>query len=254
MPRAEVTACPTYLRPELVDRAEKSSVLHGRTHVVLSFGARNGGAYFGKWLRYMIMKREGWTRKNSVYLDTECLKGVPDTTYNVVDASRPWLIGVASLNPGWKEYYRYAMHQAGAMIFAATPEWSDSTYCAQEKRYYIYENAWRRRNRQPPLRAVELSLGGYRINIPGATVITAEKVDAELECQPRHVVQHRANHNAAARFGVNLVSQEIPSNKEFKGNYTIAGRPLLQLCTAIRGTAFGTNVRAVDIARPLHRR
>ncbi|WP_417359271.1 hypothetical protein [Gallaecimonas pentaromativorans] len=222
--------CPTLLDPVLLQRAQALQQQHGVTHVTLSFGARNGGAYFARWLRYQIMNRKNWLPYvNSVYLDTECLKIVPGTQRTTVDAARPWLVGVASMNGGWKEYYRHAVATSRCMIFVATPEWSNSPFCNMERRYFIYENARRRRLNLPALRGIELVMDGHHINIPGAVTIEAAKEDAETHYQERHQVTHRANPAAAARFGVTLRQTELPQNQNFRGNYTIAGQPLNRL-------------------------
>ncbi|EKE69143.1 hypothetical protein [Gallaecimonas xiamenensis] len=221
--------CPTLLDQARLQQAQVLQQQHGVTHVTLSFGARNGGAYFARWLRYQIMQRRGWHQVNSVYLDTECLKMVPNTVSTVVDAARPWLVGVASMNGGWKEYYRHAVATSQTMIFVATPEWSNSPFCNMERRYFIYENARRRRQNLPPLRGIVLAMDGHHINIPGAITIDASKVDVETHYQERHQVTHRANPAAAARFGVVLRQTNLPQNHNYLGNYTIAGQPLLRL-------------------------
>lgn len=220
---------PTLIDPMLIEKAEQLARIHGDTRVVLSFGARNGGAYFASWLRWMIMTRKNWKQANHVYLDTECLKFAGDTKIEVKDAARPWLTGVASMNSGWKEYYRFAVRQARCMIFVATPEWTDSPYCAMEKRYFIYENYHRRRNHKRPLRGIELSMSGHRINLPMAKVINAEKVDVETHYTEQHVVSDRANHRAASNIGVTLNSPKLPKNENWTGNYAIAGQSLLQI-------------------------
>lgn len=226
--------CPTLLDPVLLQRAQALQQQHGVTHVTLSFGARNGGAYFARWLRYQIMQRKNWQQVNSVYLDTECLKMVPGTQTTVVDAARPWLVGVASMNGGWKEYYRHAVATSQCMIFVATPEWSNSPFCNMERRYFIYENARRRRLHLPALHGIELVINNHHINVPGAVIIKADaieatKEDVETRYQERHQVTHRANPAAAARFGVALRQTELPQNHNFRGNYTIAGQPLITL-------------------------
>lgn len=53
---------------------------HGPTHVVLSFGARDGGATFAQWLRLEIMRAKGWNQPNNVSLDTMGLAAVPGTS------------------------------------------------------------------------------------------------------------------------------------------------------------------------------
>jgi hypothetical protein len=56
---------------------------------VLSFGARGGGAYLTRWLRWQIMQAKGLTRPNNVNLDTVALAQVPATNFAVVDARKP---------------------------------------------------------------------------------------------------------------------------------------------------------------------
>ncbi|MBN3881485.1 MAG: hypothetical protein HWQ44_00460 [Nostoc sp. JL34] len=56
---------------------------YGTTHIVLSFGAADGGAMFAQWLQREIMQRKGYTQPNNVYLDTFALDHVPSTRHEM---------------------------------------------------------------------------------------------------------------------------------------------------------------------------
>ena len=133
----------------------------GEAKVVLSFGAANGGAYFGKWLRHQIMQRFGYSEVNNVYLDTVSLAEVPETTFKrFATATRPWITGVASMNGGWRAYYRNAIAQCHTMIFVVTPAWSNSPWCAGELAHFEQVNRWRAQTRAKPIQGIALLAGG----------------------------------------------------------------------------------------------
>ena len=92
-------------------RAEAIARQHGTSHIVLSFGAAGGGALFARWLRFQLMERLGLKQPNNVYLDTIGLSLVDETKFMVRDGRRPWMTGVASMNGGWRAYYRVAISQ-----------------------------------------------------------------------------------------------------------------------------------------------
>ena len=163
-------------------RAAAIAAQHGRAHVVLSFGARGGGAYFARWLRWQIMQAKGLTRPNHVYLDTVALAEVPETRVATVDARKPWLTGVASFNGGWRAYYRNAITQAQVMLFVGTPEWSASPWCRGEYDAFRREVEERRRAQRPSLRGVALLLPGCTERFADLPQLMAspERVD------PRH--------------------------------------------------------------------
>lgn len=149
-------------------RAASIARQFGEAKVVLSFGAAGGGAYFGKWLRHQIMQRFGYTEINNVYLDTVSLAEVPDTTFKkFATATRPWITGVASMNAGWRAYYRNAIAQCHTMIFVVTPAWSSSAWCAGEFQHYEQVNRWRRQTGEKPIHGVALMAGGSIDATPG---------------------------------------------------------------------------------------
>jgi hypothetical protein len=134
---------------------------YGEARVVLSFGAADGGAYFGKWLRHQIMQRFGYTEINNVYLDTVSLAEVPDTSFKkMADAKKPWITGVASMNGGWRAYYRNAIEQCHTMIFVVTPAWSRSVWCGGEFKHFLQVNRWRLESGQKPIHGIALMAGG----------------------------------------------------------------------------------------------
>jgi len=56
------------------------------THVVLSFGSREGGgAMFAQWLRREIKGAKALAKENNVYLDTEGLAALPEVTPDLRD-------------------------------------------------------------------------------------------------------------------------------------------------------------------------
>ncbi len=142
-----------------MNQAEKSRQLasrQGTTHVVLSFGAANGGAMFAQWLQREIMQRKGYTQPNNIYLDTFGLDHVPGTTF-LMKEIRPTAGGLASLNESWEEYYKHVMSTAHTMIFVATAAWFSSDYCRHELDYFIVENQVRSQEGQPRLSGVALT-------------------------------------------------------------------------------------------------
>ncbi len=142
-----------------MNQAEKSQQLasrQGTTHVVLSFGAADGGAMFAQWLQREIMQRKGYTQPNNVYLDTFGLDHVPGTTF-LMKEIRPTAGGLASLNESWEEYYKHAMSTAHTMIFVVTAAWFSSDYCRHELDYFIVENQVRSQEGQPRLSGVALT-------------------------------------------------------------------------------------------------
>jgi hypothetical protein len=214
-------------------RAERIAEKYGTTHVVLSFGGANGGAYFARWLRWQIMQARRYTKPNNVYLDAEALRCVPETAITVMDATRSWLIGVASLNGGWHAYYRHAVAQSHTMIFVGTPDWKSSTWCRGEQRDFELENKARIRRGADPIRGIVLAMDGCHLPIPGTRALVAPKRDAELAYTARHAVGSRANPEAAAAFGVKLRQTNLPENKKWSGNFVIDSMTLLQLLQMI---------------------
>lgn len=163
---------------------------HGPTHVVLSFGARDGGATFAQWLRLEIMRAKGWSQPNNVYLDTIGLAAVPGTSLSMRQVG-PGTGGLCSLNDGWNAYYRHAMRQAGHMIFVLTAAWQRSPNCAGELRDFHQENLRRRGAGEPPLRAIALGFADGGITpFPGDAIL--------IPAQQRHAVAAAA---ARARLG-----------------------------------------------------
>jgi hypothetical protein len=163
-------------------RAAAIAAQHGEARVVLSFGARGGGAYFARWLRWQIMQAKGLSKPNHVYLDTVALAEVPATSFAVVDARKPWLTGIASFNGGWRAYYRNAIMQAKVMIFVGTREWCSSPWCKGEYDYFRLEAARRLQEGLTPLRGIALKMPGCSESFPGlvSLVPRQELVD------PRH--------------------------------------------------------------------
>jgi hypothetical protein len=149
---------------------------YGTTHIVLSFGAADGGAMFAQWLQREIMQRKGYTQPNNVYLDTLALDRVPGTRF-VMKEIRPTAGGLASLNEDWNEYYRYAMSTAHTMIFVATAAWFSSFYCRRELHYFIAENQTREQQGQRRLSGVALTFSesGTSSDFAGMVAIPTTK-------------------------------------------------------------------------------
>lgn len=208
--------------------ARRNTQIHGRTHVVLSFGAHNGGAYFARWLRWQIMQMRGYRQPNNVYLDTEALKLVPETRIEVKDNSRPWLTGVASMNGGWHDYYRYAMTQAHTMVFAITPEWANSPWCRKEARDFLDETWDRQREGRPPLRGISLLFDDTLPGVARTQPLRAVKQDVDSAIPVKEKVVH-GNHAAAAAFGVQLKQAAIAPTPGWGGLFTMDGAGLLRL-------------------------
>ena len=148
----------------------------GVAHVVLSFGARNGGAMLAQWLRLRIMERLRYPRRDNVYIDTIALQGMPDTTLEVKTFGRETAGGVASINKAWRSEYLHAMHTAHTMIFMFTAEWWQSPNCMGELHYWHRENLERVRAGQPPLRTLGLVFPDAPRPVPGGIIpIPAER-------------------------------------------------------------------------------
>jgi hypothetical protein len=160
-------------------RAARIAAQFGTTEIVLSFGAAGGGALFAKWLRWQLMQRFGLHQPNAVYLDTVGLSLVPETNFTVREKSRPWLTGVASLNGGWRAYYRVAISQCHTMLFVGTQAFAASPWTQGELEYFNYERARRLREGGTPLRGVALIL-------PGATGDTFAGMEL-IDCQQNMV-------------------------------------------------------------------
>lgn len=126
------------------------------THVVVSFGAADGGAMFAQWLHRELVKWKGYTESDNVYLDTFALDRVPNTTYKMREI-RPTAGGLASLNEEWEKYYKQAISTAHTMIFVATAAWFSSSYCRRELDYFITENQFRARGGLHPVFGVALT-------------------------------------------------------------------------------------------------
>src|SRR5687767_4768045 len=102
-----------------LDRARSIAQRYGETRVIVSFGAADGGALFAQWLRVELMRLKRYREPNSVYLDTIALSQVPGTELRMREI-RPTAGGLASMNEGWADYYKYAVATAHTMIFVAT--------------------------------------------------------------------------------------------------------------------------------------
>lgn len=142
---------------EYGDRVEQEAARLGRTHVVLSFGARNGGALFAQWLRSELMRHFCFKQTNNVYLDTFSLREFYGTKAVILGDKAG---GLASMNDAWADYYKNAVRQAHTMIFVATAEWFRSAFCGRELNEYSAENARRRQDGRPTLRGIALRFPG----------------------------------------------------------------------------------------------
>ena len=135
---------------------------YSATEVILSFGSADGGAMFAQWLQREIAQRKGYIELNHVYLDTLALDHVPGTEY-VMKEIRATAGGLASLNKGWEEYYRYAISIAHTMIFVATKAWFASPYCQHEMSRFIAENQARSQTGRSPLSGIALTFAESEI-------------------------------------------------------------------------------------------
>ncbi len=158
----------------------------GVAQVVLSFGARNGGAIFAQWLRERIMQRKGYTRRDHVYIDTIALQSVPGTRLEVVNLGRQEAGGVAALNPAWQGDYLDAMREAHTMIFVFTAEWWKSQNCIGELDHWRRESLDRVRSGRPPLRTLGLLFPDAPFPVPGGMLpIRAERKYAVSSAKQR---------------------------------------------------------------------
>lgn len=72
------------------ERQADGSTVHGKCKVLLSFGARNGGAMMAQWLYYRLMDGKTYTKPNHVYLDTFGLMDAPGTslTFSIMSGDK----------------------------------------------------------------------------------------------------------------------------------------------------------------------
>jgi hypothetical protein len=128
---------------------------YGVTHVVISFGAAEGGAVFADWLRERINERKGYRERTNVYVDATALQDLPGS--ELVMSGTRYANGVAtggrlsSANDGWAEYYKHAISMANVMVFSFTASWFRSAWCGRELNYYIQENGRRLSEGRPAL-------------------------------------------------------------------------------------------------------
>jgi hypothetical protein len=163
-------------------RLHKTIEKYGRTRLVTSFGAADGGAQFITWLRDEVMVRKHWSERNAVYIDVTALADLPGTEAKIEDvrglrgakrtSGRP-----TSQNANWSDYYQYALAMADSMLFVFTAAWFQSPWCGRELNYFVRENDERRKHGAPPLKGIALAFAkeGAPPTIPGMTTIQATK-------------------------------------------------------------------------------
>lgn len=178
------------VRDKMVEELEAR---YGKPKIVLSFGARDGGALFAQWLREELRRRKGYAAaQNAVYLDTIALQnnvGTKLTMRTIVETpmrtSRLWNShsmvptagGLASMNQAWRWYYKYAVKNAHTMIFMVTKAWSESSYCRDELDIFKEENERRGKKGRDLLKGICLKFeDGLALAAPNMQVIEARKV------------------------------------------------------------------------------
>lgn len=178
-------------KPSQPKSARKSSLLIGErwgvAQVILSFGARDGGAMLAQWLRERIMERMGYKRRDNVYIDTIGLRDVPGTRFVMVKVmERETAGGCGSWNDNWKAEYLAAMRSSHTMVFLFTDEWWKSQNCSLELSHFRTENLERARDGRPPLRGVGLVFPDFPGKVPGGiTPIRAERKYAVTSAKDR---------------------------------------------------------------------
>jgi hypothetical protein len=120
-------------------RAEMLWKINGVPKIMISFGARGGGAEFALWLRERLLEKKR-LRGTEVYIDTigMLLEGFGET--NLVQRGTETAGIFAAYNDAWKGYYEYAMYQAQTTIFIVTQEWYASPNCREEHTWYVKLN------------------------------------------------------------------------------------------------------------------
>ncbi|MFT5526851.1 MAG: hypothetical protein ACI9HK_004831 [Pirellulaceae bacterium] len=206
----------------------------GRTRVVMSFGTREGGAFFAAWLRNEIIRFKGYTDDNSVYLDSVALQNapgirkqvVPGTTVMVVDPSSRWETGVASLNMRWRLYYQNAMSQAHTMIFVGTPAWCASEWCRMELDFFADENRHRNADNKQLLKGIALIFPGCTEAFSGMTHVVAR---CESISRPTSKTMVVAGKSGMTELGSAIKARDM----SIPDYYTMHGQALLQLMSRI---------------------
>ena len=121
------------------ERAERLWAQYGRPRIILSFGARGGGAEFALWLHAQILRRKG-LRDTEVYLDTVAMlkEGIGETHLKLAGTGTAGIY--KAYNPAWRGYFEYALYHASVMVFIVTQEWYESPNCREEHAWFIKLN------------------------------------------------------------------------------------------------------------------
>ncbi len=115
------------------------------SRIILSFANAGGGDLFAHWLRDRLMKDLDYYSDNAVYLDNiasrnarggkvapdlrDPAKGFNSTTGKTADGS---YVSIGAQNKNWFKMWQTALKQAMVLIQIQTPEYFDSTACADE--------------------------------------------------------------------------------------------------------------------------
>jgi hypothetical protein len=116
------------------------------SRIILSFANASGGDLFAHWLRDRLMKDLDYYSENAVFLDNIASRNAPGgkvapdlrgkddkyfdpTTGKTADGS---YVSIGAQNKNWFKMWQTALKQAMVLIQVQTPEYFDSTACAQE--------------------------------------------------------------------------------------------------------------------------
>jgi hypothetical protein len=123
------------------ERGQALFQVSGFPEIVISFGARGGGAEFALWLREQIQKKTGLMRPTQVYIDTiGMLNEQFDETALTLGGTETAGIFKAR-NAHWAGYFTYALQSAHTVIFVVTREWMASKN-ARDEYYWFNDLSW----------------------------------------------------------------------------------------------------------------
>jgi hypothetical protein len=166
------------------ERAEMLWKVHGFPQIIISFGARGGGAEFALWLREQLMAQMG-LRGTEVYIDTIGMlkEGYGET--KLVPRGTETAGIFAAYNDAWKGYFEYAMYRARAMIFVVTQEWMASANCREEHGWFVKLNDYT----PNAMRGISLVIDDDTLNSEGPAPVSALPLTQELRARRRWAVQ-----------------------------------------------------------------
>jgi hypothetical protein len=118
-----------------LERVQALWARHGVPQIIISFGARGGGAEFAFWLQEQLGFRKG-LKGAQVYIDTYAMlnERLGETKMTLMGTKTAGIY--KTTNNAWQGYFEYAMYEAHTMIFVVTQEWQASKNCWDEYSWF----------------------------------------------------------------------------------------------------------------------